>query len=290
MSDFVHATSSALGLAPIYILTATGFVIVYRATQVFNFAQGALMMLGAYFTYQATEKMGLALVPAIILTVLAMAVVGALIYQLTLRPLTGHGTFGLIIVTMGVSILLTGIVAAKWGFTALALSAPEPALGIHSGSFNLGGFDVGSIILTAVVLGALAAFFQYAPIGIQMRATAESPKLASQRGISVQRIYTITWMLAGAAAALAGAIVSFRTGASPTVAAIGLLAFPAALIGGFDSLRGAIVGGLIVALAQAYAAQIWGTEIQEAVVYALMLVVLMIRPYGLFGSPEVLRV
>jgi branched-chain amino acid transport system permease protein len=288
LSDFVEATGNGIALAPIYILTAAGFVIVYRATQVFNFAQGALMLIGAYFVYEAAESLGLPL--ALPVAVAGMAVVGALIYILTLKPLTGHGTFGLIIVTMGVSIVLTGLAAVKWGFTPLNLNAPDPNLGIEIGDFRLSGFATATVIVTAVVLAGFAVLFRYTAIGMQMRAVAESPVLASRRGISVEKIYIVTWALAGALAAIGGAIVAFRSGAAPSVAAVGLVAFPAALIGGFDSLLGAVVGGLIVALLQTYAVFLWGADVQNVVVFGLMLAVLLIRPYGLFGTREVQRV
>jgi branched-chain amino acid transport system permease protein len=290
LSDFVEATGNGIALAPIYILTAAGFVIVYRATQVFNFAQGALMLIGAYFVYEAAESLGLPLALALPVAVAGMAVVGALIYILTLKPLTGHGTFGLIIVTMGVSIVLTGLAAVKWGFTPLNLNAPDPNLGIEIGDFRLSGFATATVIVTAVVLAGFAVLFRYTAIGMQMRAVAESPVLASRRGISVEKIYIVTWALAGALAAIGGAIVAFRSGAAPSVAAVGLVAFPAALIGGFDSLLGAVVGGLIVALLQTYAVFLWGADVQNVVVFGLMLAVLLIRPYGLFGTREVQRV
>jgi branched-chain amino acid transport system permease protein len=290
LADFVEATGNGIALAPIYILTAAGFVIVYRATQVFNFAQGALMLIGAYLLYEGAETLGLSLGFALLFAIVGMAIVGALIYLLTLKPLTGHGTFGLIIVTMGVSIVLTGIAAVKWGFTPLNLNAPNPDLAIRIGDFRLSGFATLSVIATAAVLLLLAALFRYTAIGMQMRAVAESPVLASRRGISVEKIYVLTWMLSGAVAAIAGAMVAFRSGAAPSVAAVGLVAFPAALIGGFDSLLGAVVGGLIVALLQTYATFLWGAEVQDVVVFGLMLAVLLVRPYGLFGTREVQRV
>jgi branched-chain amino acid transport system permease protein len=290
LSDFIEATGNGISLAPVYVLTAAGFVIVYRATQVFNFAQGAFMLLGAYFTYEALVSLSLPLGIALLVAVTAMALVGAAVYGVTLKPLTGHGTFGLIIVTMGVSIVLTGIAAVKWGFTPKSVPAPSPALGIKIGDFRMSGWSVATVIGTVAVLLVLTGVFRFTVIGRQMRAVAESPLLASRRGISVQRVYVVTWMLAGATAAIAGALVAFRSGAAPSIAAVGLVAFPAALIGGFDSLLGAVVGGVIVALLQTYAVLAWGADIQNAIVFAAMLVVLLIRPYGLFGTKEVQRV
>ncbi len=290
MNNFIEATGSALALAPVYMLTAAGFVIVYRATQVFNFAQGAMMLLGAYFLQELAVESGLPLGVALVGAVIGMALVGALIYILTLKPLTGKDTFGLIIVTMGISIVVTGLAAIKWGFAPTSIPSPSPDIDITIGAFRLSGFDVSAIAISLLALIALGLFFRFASTGIQMRAVAESPILASRRGVSVQKIYIVTWMLAGAFAALAGAIVAFRSGAGPSIAGVGLLAFPAALIGGFDSLLGAVIGGLIVALAQTYAVLFLGAGVQEVVVFALMLAVLLVRPFGLFGGKVIERV
>jgi branched-chain amino acid transport system permease protein len=133
-------------------------------------------------------------------------------------------------------------------------------------------------------------FFRFTPIGLQMRATAESPTLAGRRGVSVQTVYTLAWVLAAVVSGVGGIILAYRSGAGPALADVGLRAFPAALIGGFDSLTGAVIGALIIALAQTYAANIWSSEVTDVVVFGLMLVVLIVRPYGLLGTKEVLRV
>jgi branched-chain amino acid transport system permease protein len=289
-SQFLQSTVDGVGLWPVYALTAAGFVIIYRATLVFNFAQGALLLLSAYGVYQLRVKVGIAIGPTLILVIVGMAALGALTYLLVLKPMTGQPVFALIIVTMGLSIVATGIAGVIWGFSGLFVPSPHIGAALHIGSARISALNVTEVLVSGGILAALGAFFKFTPIGLQMRATAESPTLASRRGVSVQRVYTLSWALAAAVSAVAGAILVFGSGATPTISNVGLTAFPAALIGGFDSLLGAVIGGLIVALAQNYAATLWSPAVENMVVFALMLVVLIVRPYGLFGTKEVLRV
>jgi branched-chain amino acid transport system permease protein len=289
-NEFLQSTVNGIALWPVYALTAAGFVIIYRSTLVFNFAQGALLLLGAYATYELVVRAGLPPGVALVLVVVALAFVGALTYLVILKPMTGQPVFAVIIVTMGLSIVATGVAGVVWGFSALNVPAPHLGSGVTIGSARISGLDLVSVIGAAAILGALGLFFRFTPVGLQMRATAESPTLASRRGISVQRVYTLAWALAAAVSGVGGAILAFRAGAGPTISDIGLRAFPAALIGGFDSLAGAVVGALIISLAQTYAATLWSSEVQDLVIFGLMLGVLILRPYGLFGTREVLRV
>jgi branched-chain amino acid transport system permease protein len=289
-SQFLQSTVNGFALWPVYALTAAGFVIIYRATLVFNFAQGALLLLGAYGVYQLRVKAGISIWPTLILVIIGMAALGALTYLLVLKPMTGQPVFALIIVTMGLSIVATGLAGVIWGFSGLFVPSPHIGAALKIGSARISALNATEILVAAGILAGLGAFFQFTPIGLQMRATAESPTLASRRGVSVQRVYTFSWALAAAISAVAGAILAFGSGATPTISDVGLTAFPAALIGGFDSLLGAVIGGLIVALAQTYAATLWSPAVEDMVVFGLMLVVLIIRPFGLFGTKEVLRV
>jgi branched-chain amino acid transport system permease protein len=205
--------------------------------------------------------------------------------------MTGQPVFAQVIVTMGISVAVLGIVAVYWGFAPLPLAAPFDGPPVHIGGTVVNQFNLVSTVFTVVVISAVALFFEYTPVGLQMRAAAESATLASRRGVNLQKVYLLAWVLAGAVAGLAGVLIAFRSnGATPILEAVGLRAFPAALIGGFESLKGAALGALFVGLAQTYATLLWGANVQDAVVFGLMLVFLMMRPYGLFGTREVLRV
>jgi branched-chain amino acid transport system permease protein len=289
-STLLQSTLDALASWPVYALTAVGFVVIYRATRVFNFATGALLLLGAYATYDFTVRLALPTPVALVLVFIALGLLGAVLYLVALRPMTGQPTFALIIVTRGLSIIATGLAGVVWGYSPLHVPAPKLGPALSLGSARLAMFDVVSVFVAAIIIVALGLFFRYTPIGLQMRATAESPTLASRRGVSVQVVYTAAWMLAAIVSAGAGVILAYRAGAAPALADIGLRAFPAALIGGFDSLAGAVIGALIISLASTYAANIWSSEVEDLVVFGLMLVVLIVRPYGLLGTREVLRV
>ncbi len=290
MDQLLQATADGITLAPVYILAAIGFVIIFRATAVFNFAQGSLMMLGGYAVYELSTKHGLPAAAGMALAAVLIALLGGATYLIVLKPLTGQPVFAQIIVTMALAIVAAGPAGVFWGFSTLPIQSPSLGGPMRIGTVRVAAFDAWALVVTIGVTVGLALFFRYAGLGLYMRATAESPNLASRRGVSIQRIYTLAWVLAGATAGLAGTIVAFRTGAGPSIANVGLLAFPAALIGGFDSLLGAVVGGVLIALARTYVGTLWGPQVEDVVVFGLMLAVLLVRPYGLFGTPEIQRV
>lgn len=291
MREFLQATSDGVSLAAIYSLAAASFVVVYRATNVFNFAQGAFMLLGGYLTFEIVDRFGVSTPVAVVVSLLLMGLIGAGCYQAVLRPMTGQPVFAMIIVTMGISIIVVGLVGVVWGYSPRTLPdvLGDGQIALVGGAriSYLNAASVG-VSLSAVV--GLMAFFRFAPLGLRMRAAAESPVLASRRLINVERVNMLAWALGAVLACLAGALLAMRVGIAPSMQSVGLRAFPVALIGGFDSLRGALIGGLIVALLQTYAAILWGAQVQDLVVFGSMLVILLIRPYGIFGTREVLRV
>jgi branched-chain amino acid transport system permease protein len=278
-------------LAGIYALAALGFVIIYRATGVFNFAQGEFMMLGAYLTYFVTATTPLPIWMAALLALLGILIIGVAIFLLIVRPLTGQPLFAVIIVTMGVSIFLRAVVGLVAGPTPFFLSNPFAGIVISLGQFGfLPAFDLFAFIVTLVTYGAVIVFLRFSPIGLEMRAAAESPALAGQRGVNLTLVFAVSWGIAALVAAVAGAVYAGRTAVSPGIAGLGMSAFPAALVGGFDSVGGTLIGAFVVAMAETAAIMIWGAESKDVVAAAILLGVLMIRPYGLFGTPQVLRI
>jgi branched-chain amino acid transport system permease protein len=290
VSLIVGTLVDGLILAGVYALAALGFVIIYRATGVFNFAQGEFMMLGAYVVYLLTATVTLPAWIGIALALAGCAAVGVGVFLFVLRPLTAQPLFTAIIVTMGVAILIRAAVGIGWG--PIPLFMPRPWGGVFidlGGLYRLSLFDLVSVVVTALTYGAVIAFLRLSPLGLQMRAAAESPTLASQRGVNLTFVFAVSWGLAALVAAVAGAVFAGRSAVSPNIASLGLSAFPAALVGGFDSVGGTLLGALVVGMAETVAIVLWGSESKDVVAAAILLGVLMVRPYGLFGKRQVIR-
>jgi branched-chain amino acid transport system permease protein len=276
-------------LSGVYALAALGFVIIYRATRVFNFAQGEFMMLGAYFVYLFSSTYELPLEAAVLLSLLGVAVIGIGIFVLLVRPLTGQPLLSVIVVTMGVAILIRAVVGVIWGPVPLFIARPFGGQFIDIGAFSISMFDVVSVAVCGLTYAAVIAFLNLSSIGLKMRATAENPTLASERGVNLNLIFALSWGLAALAAAVAGAVFAGRSAVSISIVNLGLSAFPAALVGGFDSVGGTLIGALVVGLAETIAIVLWGAESKDVVAAAILLTVLAVRPYGLFGTPQVNR-
>jgi branched-chain amino acid transport system permease protein len=280
-----EAALASAALGGIYALTAFGFVIIYRATRVFNFAQGVMMALGAYFLYVTSVTLDLPFWPALLCACVVSAALGTVIYFLFMRPMNTHPIFATIIVTMGVSIFLAGVIGVIWGASDRYITLP--ITGVQNwGEVPISNYSLTVIGISLGVCFALMLFFKYSRTGLQMRATAENNLLASQRGISSNRILAVTWLLAGLTAGLAGMLYAANTSVSPSISDLGLSAFPAALLGGFESIGGALIGGMIIGTAQTVASLEWGAEASTVVSFVILLVIMLIRPSGFFGKPE----
>jgi len=277
-------------LSGVYALTALGFVIIYRATGVFNFAQGELMMVGAYLFYLFTASLALPTLVSAALTVLGLTLIAGGLYLVVIRRMTGQPLFAVIIITMGLAIIIRAAVGLIWGPSSYF---PKKFLAdqfIPIGGYQLAVFDLVSLCIVGGAYAVVIAFLRYSPMGLEMRASAENPGLASLRGVNLNTIFVVSWALAGVSAAIAGAVISSRSSVNLDIAHLGISAFPAALVGGLDSVGGTLIGALIVGFVQTWAAWHWGTESQDVVSAVILLLVLMLRPYGLFGSRHITRV
>jgi branched-chain amino acid transport system permease protein len=281
-----------------YALVALGFVIVFKGTGVINFAQASFVLLGGYLTYNASETWGLNFYVALLFAMLGGALIGVVIEALVLRRMAKESPFTLVMVTIGILYVLDNIVTAIWGPDSLNLGDPWGLNVRHVGDIVIADKDVWAIVFTGVVLAAFFLFFRYTAMGLSMRATALDQEAAMAQGISVRRVRQISWGIAGLVAALAGATLSAGSAAlQPSVGLIALVAFPAMILGGLDSPLGAVVGGLIIGLVQQMTA-LYGPEYLEwagnsfelVTPYLVMIVILLVRPYGLFGTKEVRRV
>ena len=298
MTEFIQLCFNGLALGARYALVALGFVIIYRATGVINFAQGGLLALGAYFTYAFANSASLPFLFAAIAAMLASAAVGAATERLVLRRMVGQPVFAVIMITIGLLFFIEQVITAIWGFDSLNLADPWGVDTVRSGGVVMAVRDIWTLGIAAAVLGGFFVFFRLSTLGVAMRATAFDAEAALAQGISARRVFAVSWAISAGLAALAGVTLASGPAAlSPTIGAIALVAFPAMIVGGMDSPIGAVAGGLIIGLTQALTAGYqqdvapWlGQNFGAVMPYVVMIVILLVRPYGLFGTREVRRV
>jgi branched-chain amino acid transport system permease protein len=295
---FLTNVFAGLALGSTYALVALGFVVIYKSTGVINFAQGGLLALGAYLGYTFSNNLAVAFGVAILLACVSAAIVGASVERLVLRRMVGQPPFAVIMITIGLLFVLEPIITAIWGFDNRPVDNPWNIQTVEVGQLVLGVRDLWTIGITAAVVVAFFLFFRYTRMGLAMRATAFDPEAALAQGISARRVYATSWAIAAALAALAGITLAAGPGGlQPSISFIALAAFPAMILGGLDSPAGAVLGGVIIGLAEAltrgYQDQLFswaGDNVSVIVPYVLMIVILLIRPYGLLGTKEVRRV
>jgi len=332
---FIQLTYNGFSQGILLALIALGLVLIYKATDVINFAHGEIMMLGAYIFAELIIRYKASLAVAIVVAALLLIVFGALIERLVLRPLIGEPIISVIMVTIGLSSIIEALVRLQWrsriiDWQEADSGLPEGVLplfreifpkdsGIYrelsSGTyplyspettipFPLRYENVYLTIIAAIFIAILILFFKYSKHGIAMRATADDQQAALSMGISVKRIFAIAWGIAALFAGIAGVLSGDTgTGANTGIPAIGLRAFPVIILGGLDSIVGAVIGGIVIGLLQSYSSGYldpWLGENAEFLVlqvpteqvlpYIVLIVVLMFRPYGLFGQQRIERV
>jgi branched-chain amino acid transport system permease protein len=275
-------------LASIYALIACGYVMIYRVSRVLNLAHGELMMLGAYLLLATASLFSghaaLALGAAVVLS----PVVGLLVYVFLMRKMTGEMVLAAILTTVALGILIRGLVLLLWSaqqqYPAQALGVPNPSLVIGNARISL--WSAVLVLTNAAVYGGLFVFLRFGRWGIRLRATGQNPLLAAQRGIKLHSVYALAWSLSTLTGALAGILMALDSGLTTNLPVIGLKAFPAALVGGLDSLVGALVGALIVAAAEVLLIYYVDPLLSDVVPFLVLIAMLIVRPWGLFGTRE----
>jgi len=270
----------------VYALVALGFVLIYKATETVNFAQGDLMMLGGFFALTASVTLGWPYWATILFAVAAMAAVGMLIERVVLRPVLGQPAFTVVMITIGVGYVLRGVVTMIPGWGTDTYTFPTP---FADGTFKFGEVifaeqQVAVIVMTAALVAVLYFFFRFSKLGVAMQATSQNQLAAAYMGIPVRRVNMMIWGLSAGVAAFAGILLAPATFVHSNMGFIGLKAFPAAVVGGFGSVPGAIVGGLIIGLVEAFAGRYMPEGFKDIAAYVVVLAVLMIKPSGIFGE------
>jgi branched-chain amino acid transport system permease protein len=282
---------SAIGLLSggLLALIALGFVLIYKGTGVINFAMGEFMMLGAYFFYTANVMWQLPFVVSLGLSFLAVAACAAIVERGVLRPLSGQPVISVLMATIGLASALHGAVDAVWGGRNYEMPSMLPRTPVVLGDVMIPGKIIWSFLLATTVIVLFTLYFRFSRTGISMRAAASDPVTAYVLGIDVRATQRLTWIFAGLVGAIAGILVASVTSLSPALgsAALGVLAI--IILGGLDSIAGAIVAGLIVGLIESLTAGYLGGKVRDIVPYITVLVILLVRPYGLFGTRQVER-
>ena len=275
-------------LASIYALISCGYVLIYRTSRVLSLAHGELMMLGAYGLFvTASLSSGRPLLAVATAVALAL-VVGILVYVCLMRRMTGESVLAAVLTTIALGILLRGAMVLAFGAQE---QHPLPALGWTNESLPVGEARISTVGLALVLVTAAAylglwAFLRHTRWGIRMRAAGQDPRLAAQRGIGLHGVYALAWGLATLTAGLAGMLIACDAALEQTMVVIGLKAFPAALVGGLDSLLGALVGALVIACAEVLLIYYVDPLLSDVVPFLVLIAMLIVRPWGLFGTRE----
>jgi branched-chain amino acid transport system permease protein len=296
VNQFIELLINGISLGFVYALVALGFVVIFKATHVINFAHGSIVLLGAYAIARLHDSLGFLL--ASIVGAAIAAVAAALLYLVVLRYVKGRAADTVTIATIGVDIILATELARRIGQDVLNIGDPWKAGVVSVGEFSMPEARAAAAVVAIVLLGGFLAAFKYSAWGVAMRAAAEDAEAASLMGIRLPRVATGAWLVAGGLATVGGIfLTTFPTpGVDRNTGLSAIAAFPAAILGGLDSVLGAIVGGLIigivVSLTGGYQDEIsfLGRGLGQVAPYVVMVLVLLVRPAGLFGTRELTRV
>lgn len=290
MNTFISLTVYGLSDGALLALAALGFVLIYKATRVINFAQGEFLLVGAYMFYTAFVVLRLPLILAAVFGVLVAIVLGVVVERFILRPLIGESAISVIMVTIGLSSVLKAVIQIFFGTSV----REQPPI-LPTGTIELGGVTLPLnrllvIVIAAVVLFAFSAFFQRSRHGIAMRAVADDQQAALTMGISVRRVFMLAWVLAAVSALIAGVLLADLSAVEQNIAAFGLIVFPVVILGGLDSVPGTVIGGLVIGLLKQYVSGYADPGLAEVIPYIVLVAILIVRPYGIFGETRIERV
>ena len=282
----VQQIISGLALGCVYGLIALGFVLIFKATEVINFAQGEMMMIGAFVAYTLITMLHVPFVLAFLLTLIICGCLGIILERVLIRPLIKESVVSIIMVTIGLSITLRAFAGMIWSYDTLDFPHLFSEEAVRIGGVVMAPVDIWVIFVTVGLVLLLYAFFRFTTVGISLQASAQNPLASLLMGISVKRVYAMTWAISGMVGAVAGIIVAPISFLNCNMGYLGLKAFPAAVIGGFNSIPGAIVGGVIIGISENMAGIYLPLWFKDIFAYVIMLLVLMIRPEGIFGTHE----
>jgi branched-chain amino acid transport system permease protein len=287
---FEQVFFSGLALGSIYGLVALGFAVIFKATDVFNFAQGMFVVCGAYLAVTAISILQLPFPLAIVFIVGAAALLGVLIHMALIQPLLGRPMLSVIMLTIALSIALRALIEILFGPQGRSLTTPMPTGVLMLGSVRISYLHLTAALVSWACMAGFGLFFRFTSVGLLMRASADSHEAALVSGVNVNTMNRLAWAIGSTLAAVGGLFLGQLQIASTELEGIGLLALPAVVIGGMQSIPGAIVGGLLVGIIEQMASTYISPKSSDIVIYVLLLLILMVRPWGLFGQKELGRV
>jgi branched-chain amino acid transport system permease protein len=295
MTAFLQLLFQGLALGCIYALVALGFTVIFRSSNVINFAQGSLCLVGAYLISVLATGLNLPFGLAVIAAIALLAAGGAVFQMTVLRRLLGQPVFVIVMVTIGLSIAIDSAIPAIFGGNARILGDPWGASAVTVGGLTFNWVRIWTVVCTGLILALYFCFDRFSRYGLAMRATASDEEAAMAVGVPVRRVYALTWAIAGGIAAVGGLFLAgFPSSVNPSLGDVALRAFPAIILGGLNSPPGAVVGGISIGIvevmASGYAPGWLGSNFSAVAPYVVMILVLLSRPYGLFGTPPVERV
>jgi branched-chain amino acid transport system permease protein len=292
MTTFVQLLFAGVALGAVYALVALGFTVIFKSSRVINFAQGEMLALGAFVTSWLAVNQGLSYWLALLIGLVATAGLGLAFQFGVLRFAVGRPDFTIVMITLGLATVLQSVIPAMFGSYPRSVGDPWGSSAVHAGSVALNWDQVWAIVTSLLALAAFFAFNRYTRYGLAMRAAASDQEAAVAVGIPLRRVFGLSWALAGFVACLGGVFLAgYPNQLDPTIGDGALLAFPAIILGGIDSTTGAVVGGFVIGIIQELVAGYqpqyvsWlGHDFYTAAPYIVMIAVLLVRPYGLFGS------
>lgn len=290
MDYFIQLVLSGLVVGAIYGLIAMGFAVIFKATGIVNFAQGEMAMLTAYTTWSLANLLGTGAIVTIVLAIVLGALLGLLCERLIMRPMLGEPVLSVVLVTIGLAVVLRALVTIIWGASPHKFEMAGADALVELGGVAVRTSQLGVIGFLLLALIGFWFFLGHSRFGVAMRAVAADEKVARLMGISSARVQAVAWATASALAGLAGAMFAVIYGLMPTIFELGLKAFPATVLGGFDSILGSGFSGLIIGVFENLVGGYLSSTLKEVAGFVLILVVLMVRPFGLFGEKRIERV
>jgi branched-chain amino acid transport system permease protein len=291
---FLQLVASGVAIGGIYALVALGFVLIYKATDVLNMAQGEMLMIGAWVSYSLIVDYKIPLVPSFLLTLVFSVLLGLAVERVALRPLIGQPVISVIMVTIGLSIFLRALVIQIWGTQFQRYPSPIQESVVNIGPVPIAEVYIWSLVVSLMLVGALTLGFRFTRMGIAMRAVADDQQAALSMGISVRRVFAMAWVISAVVSSLGGILLANIQGVGIALSSVGLKALPVSIVGGLDSIPGAIIGGILIGvlenLSSGYLDAPLGGGVREVAPYVFLVLILLIKPYGLFGKERIERV
>ena len=294
MADLLQFTITGLTVGMVYALIALGFVLVWKSSGVANLALGQLVLLSSWFTYGMLVQAGLPIWAGFIVVIIFAVLLGWLIERFILRPLIAQPILSLITITLGLAYFIEGLVVFIWPASVAALPRLFPVEPLHIGVAVVSQQYLWAAIISLALFGLLSLFFRYNRMGIAMRATADDQRAVQACGIPVTRIFSRSWMFACVLAAVGGVLMSSIGGITFGLVGTGLKAFSVVILGGLDSFLGAMIAGPIIGLAEnlgeGYLTPLTWPGVREVIPFIIIIIVMFVKPYGLFGEERIERI